>query len=305
MSAEKQFLSRIAAAQSSGDPVVISDTEFSPDPRLRSKHHYASEIIPFDLHVKGGGWRNRLSGRKSVWRNLVFRNCAISGLAFTNWELEDCVFENCKLAIRNWKTSYRRIRFVDCDMRSFSFGADTMANSNCFADVTFDRCGLQSTRLDYTEFEDCRFVDCRMERAEFRQATLKHTTFTGKLDDVIFGCDELAPTVLDSVDFTASSLSFCAFRNVRASAIKPPVAVGQHMIKDFIGFMKTLDEAVTAHAGDRRIRLSDIFTADHMPGSEIEIVDENDFQEFLDVEGRAVLAGMLADPRWRPERTPY
>ncbi|MEB2846100.1 hypothetical protein GAO09_19955 [Rhizobiales bacterium RZME27] len=300
MSAEKQLLSRIAAAQSSGDPLVISDTQFSPDSRLRSKRDYAHEIIPFDLHPKGGGWRNRLLGRKPVWRNLVFRNCAISGLAFTNWELEDCVFENCELAIRNWKTSYRRNRFVDCDMRSFSFGADTMANSNSFADVTFDRCRLQSARLDYTEFEDCRFVDCHMKRAEFRQATLRRTTFAGKLDDVIFGCDDLAPTVLDSVDFATAHLSFCAFRNVKASGIKPPVAAGQHMIKDFIGFIQALDDAVTAHAGDKRIRLSDIFTSDHMPGSEIEIVNENDFQEFLDAEGRTILAGMLADPRCRP-----
>lgn len=299
MSAEKQFLSRIAAAQSAGDPLVISDTKFSPDARLRSKRSYASEVVPFSVHVTGKGWAHRLLGRQPVWRNLVFRNCAISGLAFTHCILEDCVFENCELAIQNWKTSYRRVRFSDCDMRSFSFGADAPNNANKFAEVTLEQCRLQSRFMDYSVFEDCRFVDCRMDRAEFRQAKLHRTAFAGELDDVIFGCDYLGPTMLDDVDFTAAHLSFCAFRNVRASDIKPPVAAGHYLIKDFSGFIKTLDEAVTAHAGDRRIRLADIFTPHHVPDSEIVIVNENDFHEFLDAEGRAVLAGMLADPRWR------
>lgn len=299
MSAEKQFLSRIAAAQNSGDPLVISDTQFSADSHLRSKRHYASEITPFDLHLDGGGWRNRLLGRKPIWRNLVFRDCAISGLAFTDWELEDCLFENCEISIRNWKTRYRRVRFSDCDMRSFSFGADDATNANSFAEVTLERCKLQSVIIDHAVFEDCRFVDCRMERVEFRQARLYCTAFAGKLDDMVFGCYYREPTVLDGVDFTAASLSCCAFRNVKASEIKTPTVAGQYLIKDFIGFIKTLDEAVTAHAGDRRIRLSEIFTPHHVPGSKIEIVNENDFQEFLDVEGRAVLARMLADPRWR------
>lgn len=299
MSAEKQFLSWIAAAQDSGDPLVISDTQFSPDSRLRSKRHHASEIIPFDLHLKGGGWRERLLGRKPVWRNLVFRNCAVSGLAFTSWDLEDCLFENCEISIRNWKTRYRRVRFSDCDMRSFSFGADDATNANSFAEVTLERCKLQSVIIDHAVFQGGRFVDCRMDRAEFRQASLYRTAFAGKLDDMVFGCDYREPIGLDGVDFTAASLSFCAFRNVRASEIKQPAAAGQYLIKDFIGFIKRLDEAVTAHAGDRRIRLADIFTPHHVPGSEIEIVNENDFQEFLDTEGRADLARMLADPRWR------
>lgn len=299
MSAEKQFLYRIAAAQNSGDPLVISDTQFSRDSRLRSKRHYASEIIPFDLHLKGGGWRERLLSRKPVWRNLVFRNCAISGLAFTDWELEDCLFENCEISIRNWKTRYRRVRFSDCYMRSFSFGANDATNANSFAEVTLERCKLQSVIIDHAIFEDCRFVDCRMDRAELRQARLYRTAFAGKLDDMVLGCDYRGPTVLDGVDFTAASLSFCAFRNVRASEIKPPAVAGQHMIKDLIGFIKTLDEAVTANAGDRRIRLADIFTPHHVPGSEIDIVNEKDFQEFLDAEGKVVLARMLADPRWR------
>ncbi len=299
MSAEKQFLSRIAAAQNSGDPLVISDTQFSPDIRLRSQRHYASEIMSFDLHLKGGGWRERLLGRKPIWRNLVFRNCAVSGLAFTGWDLEDCLFENCEISIRNWKTRYRRVRFSDCEMRSFSFGADDATNANSFAEVTLERCKLQSVIIDHAVFEGCRFVDCRMERVEFRQARLYRTAFAGKLDDMVFGCDYREPTVLEGVDFTAASLSFCAFRNVKASDIKPPLAAGQHMIKDFVGFIQALDNAVAAHAGDRRIRLSDIFTSDHVPGSEIEIINENDFQEFLDAEGRAVLARMLTDPRWR------
>lgn len=299
MSAEKQFLSRIAIAQGAGDPLVISDTEFSPDARLRSKRPYASEVIPFNLHVGGKGWAHRLLGRQPVWRNLVFRNCAISGLAFTHCILEDCVFENCVLAIRNWKTSYRRVRFSDCDMRSFSFGADAPNNANKFAEVTLERCKLQSRHMDYAVFENCRFADCRMDRAEFRQAKLHRTAFAGELDDVIFGCDYLEPTMLDDVDFTAAHLSFCAFRNVRASHIRPPANAGQYLIKDFSGFIKALDEAVTAHAGDRRIRLAEIFTAHHVSGSEIAIVNESDFQGFLDAEGRAILARMLAEPRWR------
>ncbi len=286
---QQRILSEIEAAVASGQGATFSDIEFSSDPRLRSKKKYAEVIAPFNVHIKN-----------TSWVGINFKNCSISGLAFSDVRLRDCTFENCLLAVRNWGSFYKDSRFISCDMKSFSFGADDPSNANTFENVIFEKCNMQGRAVDYSKFEKSAFLNCRLDRVEFRQATISNSTFTGKLDDVVFGRDYTQrPTSINGADFSKATLSYCIFPHTQVSHILAPENPKNHVIKRFKEFVAELDRAIQADSNIGDVPLAGIFTTEYTSGSNFGILNEDDFRELLKPKGQALLAQMLSDPVWR------
>ncbi|MGR9200563.1 pentapeptide repeat-containing protein [Rhizobium leguminosarum] len=285
---QQEFVSAIEAGLTSGHGASFSDTEFSPDERLRSKKTYATQIIPFNLHVKN-----------KTWRGIHFKNCSITGLAFTGAVLEDCTFENCQLAIQNWNSRFSNCKFISCDMRSFSFGADQASNANAFQDVVFEKCSMQASGVDFAVFERASFLNCKLDRAEFRQATILQSKFTGKLDDVVFGRDYTdKPSRLQGVDFSKATINYSIFPNTQVSDVTAPENPKIHMISRYKDFIADLDRAIQANPDLGDVALAGIFTSEYTANSNFGIVNEDDFSELLKPKGMERLAQMLTDPSW-------
>ncbi|MBY4611382.1 pentapeptide repeat-containing protein [Rhizobium sp. 9T] len=286
---QQEFVSAIEAGRASGQGASFSDIEFSPDERLRSKKKYATQIVPFSLNVKN-----------KTWRGIHFKNCSVTGLAFTGAVLEDCTFENCQLAIQNWESRYSNCKFISCDMRSFSFGADQASNANAFQDVVFEKCSMQTSGLDFTVFERASFLNCKLDRAEFRQATILQSKFVGKLDDVVFGRDYTnKPSRLQGVDFSKATINYSIFPNTHVSDVTAPESPKIHAISRYKDFIADLDRAIQADPGLGDVALAGIFTSEYTANSNFGIINEDDFRELLKPKGMERLAQMLADPRWK------
>lgn len=286
---QQRILSEIDAAIASGRGATFSDIEFSADPRLRSNKKYAEVITPFNLHLSN-----------TNWTGINFKNCSISGLAFSGVRLQNCTFENCLLAVRNWKSVYKDSKFIACDMKSFSFGADEPSNANTFEDVIFEKCNMQGRAIDYAKFEKSAFLNCRLDRVEFRQATISNSIFTGKLDDIVFGRDYTEkPTRIDAVSFSDATLNYCVFPNAQVSHIVAPENHKNYAIKRFKEFVAELARAIQADSNIGDVPLAPIFTAEYTAASNFGILNEDDFRELLKPKGQALLGQMLNDPIWR------
>ncbi|PCK78737.1 pentapeptide repeat-containing protein [Rhizobium sophoriradicis] len=286
---QQEFVSAIEAGLASGQGASFSDIEFSPDELLRSKKKYATQIVPFSLNVKN-----------KTWRGIHFKNCSVTGLAFTGAVLEDCTFENCQLAIQNWESRYSNCKSISCDMRSFSFGADQASNANDFQDVVFEKCSMQASGMDFVVLESASFLNCKLDRAEFRQVTILHSKFVGKLDDVVFGRDYTdKPSRLQAVDFGKATINFSIFPNTHVSDVTAPENPKIHAISRYKEFIADLDRAIQADPGLGDVALTGIFTSEYTADSNFGIVNEDDFRELLKPKGMERLAQMLADPRWK------
>lgn len=285
---QQEFVSAIEAGLTSGQGASFSGTEFSPDERLRSKKKYSTQIIPFSLHVKN-----------KTWRGIHFKNCSIAGLAFTGAVLEGCTFENCQLALQNWNSRYSNCKFISCDMRSFSFGADQASNANAFQDVLFEKCSMQASGVDFAVFDHVSFLNCKLDRAEFRQATILQSKFVGKLDDVVFGRDYTdKPSRLQGVDFSKATINYSIFPNTQVLDVTAPETPRIHAISRYKDFIADLDRAIQTDPGLGDVALGSIFTSEYTANSNFGIVNEDDFRELLKPKGMERLAQMLADPSW-------
>lgn len=285
---QQKFVKAIETAMTSGQNVTFCDIEFSRDDRFASKRKYSETTVPFDLHIK-----NR------IWRGVHFKDSSISGLAFTGTTLEGCTFENCLLAIQNWRSRYIDCRFISSDLRSFSFSSDQEANRNSFERVAFEKCNMQGRSMDYAQFQYCAFSNSKLDRVEFRQAILSDSSFAGKLKDVVFGRDYTEkPTQIRNADFRKAIVSYCIFPNAHVSGVTAPENPRIHVIPRYTDLIALIDQArhVDPEIGD--ISLASIFTSDYRPDVSFGILNESDLKALLKPKGIELLSRILDDQSW-------
>ncbi len=112
----------------------------------------------------------------------------VQHFTFTELELANCAFVNCKISF--------------CQLRK-------VIRDTLFSNTVFSHCNLSQVK-----FVNCRFLHCRFEHCDFTEAsfqgTMKHTVFT----DCDFNYAKIEALHLRGCAFTNSRLRLCAFRHL-------------------------------------------------------------------------------------------
>lgn len=111
---------------------------------------------------------------KPYLRRVRFVACRLMGSTLTDGDLQDVVFERCRLDMaRQWTTRYAAVMFDQCDMREASFDGSDLSG------VVFRNCDLSGADLRNTRL---------------RGADLRGSTIAG----MQIGAGDLAGAIVDA-----------------------------------------------------------------------------------------------------------
>jgi uncharacterized protein YjbI with pentapeptide repeats len=161
--------------------------------------------------------------------NITFRGARFCGVRgresnFQNLRLLDVLHDSCDWSNASWdRANVARCVFAECKMTGFgSAGAR-------FENACFNRCRMDMTIFQGTEFKSCSFENCLLRDSSFEEAIFCGVRFRG--------CDlqnvRMARARLEEVDLRGSKVQALQFelRDARGLTIDPAQAA------DLIGLL--------------------------------------------------------------------
>ncbi|MDQ7084437.1 MAG: pentapeptide repeat-containing protein [Sulfurovum sp.] len=132
--------------------IILRDLTTNILPNI-NEHIELSNIIIFNLNVNFV--KDKISFQSTIrpTYNLVFLNCNLKGVDFSNSKFYDCKFINCDLDNANFsESSLMGIKYFYSDLSGANF---------------------KDTTLNNIEFINCHFKNKNIINTDFRQSLLK------------------------------------------------------------------------------------------------------------------------------------
>jgi uncharacterized protein YjbI with pentapeptide repeats len=179
-----------------------------------------------------------LEVRGARWASLDLAHARLPSLRFFDSSLEGCRFEGA--ACRDWRlwnSSVTNCVFEGADLRDAAIGTWHEGCSNTWRGVSFDSADLRGALLFGCMLSQCTFRGARLSAAQFLQATIQDSVFSGALTDVLFDGRDLPgkPSAgpLRNVDFSGASFADVEFRGCRFENVRLPETSGVWVIPQY------------------------------------------------------------------------
>jgi len=105
------------------------------------------------------------------YQQIIFDNCNLIGINFTDSYLENILFKNCNLTYSNFSnTNLKNIIFDNCNLKSSSF------NSVKWKELTLDNCDLSDSEFNKTSLKNLDISNCIINNINIDITKLKGLT---------------------------------------------------------------------------------------------------------------------------------
>jgi len=215
-----------------------------------------------------------LNARNMRWDSLDLSYARLSSMRLFDCAIENCLFEGTSCRDwRLWNSEVVNCKFDRADLREAAIGTWHEGHSNLWRQVSFDGADLRGALLSGCLLSECSFRETRLSGAQFLQATIRDSVFTGPLADVLFDGRDLPRSAvagpMQNVDFSGASFADVEFRGHRFDGVRLPEVSGIRVIPRYPETARRaleLADAVSTLEG--RMFAAELRNSLKMPGAE-------------------------------------